>query len=150
MAVLTPRPQNRVARPSTEQSRATQRPASHRTVWTVGGIAPSNHGVDDGRGHLVRSGTNARIFTASFCSAVARPKEDSAKHQSRIATALGIDRARRILDFDCEPPNPRPTGLRPAVPVDIVSCLPWSHQDLACFQACCNVSHIIQNGLASI
>ena len=70
-------------------------------VWNIGGLAPSHTGgVDDGHGGLIRSGTNAPIFPTSFHADRPRDEEDQAKHEARIALALKIDRAQRVLDFD--------------------------------------------------
>ena len=76
------------------------RQVSHGTVWAVGGVAPSAAGgpaVDNGRGQLVRSGTNARLFRTTFPTAKPRAEEELEKHGARIATALGLDRAQRVL-----------------------------------------------------
>ncbi|KAK3684313.1 WD40 repeat-like protein [Podospora appendiculata] len=76
------------------------RQVSRGTVWAVGGIAPSGTAVDNGRGQLVRSGTNARLFRTSFPSAKPKAEEEMEKHEARIATALGLDRAHRVLDVN--------------------------------------------------
>lgn len=64
------------------------------TAWTVGlgGTA-----VNNGRGQLVRSGTNARLFRTTFPTAKPRSEEEEEKHKARIAAALGLDRAERTL-----------------------------------------------------
>ncbi|PNY25487.1 Meiosis-specific APC/C activator protein AMA1 [Tolypocladium capitatum] len=83
-----------------------ERQASHSTVWTVGGLAVSGTAVDDGHGHLLRRGTNARLFTMS--SLVARPsaQDDLESYHGRVASALEIDRVRKILDFNLHLPIP--------------------------------------------
>jgi hypothetical protein len=58
-----------------------------------GGIA-----VNNGRGELVRSGTNARLFRATFPTAKPKNNEQLEKYQARLAAALGFDRAQRVLD----------------------------------------------------
>lgn len=62
----------------------------------------SRHGitVDDGHGRLLRSGTHARVFNASFVSASSNTVENSEKYHGRIASALDIDRVRRIFEFN--------------------------------------------------
>lgn len=69
------------------------------TVWTVGGLAPMNAGVPDGRGGLLISGTNTPLYTTPF--SIARPKahEEMEKHEGRLAEALELDRATRVLEF---------------------------------------------------
>jgi meiosis-specific APC/C activator protein AMA1 len=83
------------------------RQASHGAVWTVGGTAPSTLTVDDGRGHLLQSGTNARVFTASFLEKKVNKQEDADKYHDRIALALKVDRARRMLNFSPQLRVPR-------------------------------------------
>lgn len=76
--------------------------ASNGTVWTVGGIAPSG-AVDDGRGHFMQSGTNARIFPARFATNRAPSSDEMEQHEGRLASALDIDRVVRVLDFGDAP-----------------------------------------------
>ncbi|RWA07104.1 hypothetical protein EKO27_g7996 [Xylaria grammica] len=76
------------------------RQVSHGAVWSVGGIAPNGVAVDGGRGRLVSSGTNARLYTTSFSNLKPKSEEDQEKHEGRLALALKIDRAQRVLDFD--------------------------------------------------
>lgn len=79
---------------------AAARSPSYGAVWTVGGTAPPYHAaVDDGRGHYLRSGTNARLVTANFSTARTRAKEDFERHQGMLADALRIDQISRVLDF---------------------------------------------------
>ncbi|KAF4507040.1 hypothetical protein G6O67_005716 [Ophiocordyceps sinensis] len=83
--------------------------ASHRLRVSGGdttfGISTlGDTAVDDGRGHLLRRGTNARLFAL-----VAGPnaQEDLESYQGRVAYALDIDRIRKILDFSPRLPAPR-------------------------------------------
>ncbi|TLS23700.1 uncharacterized protein PpBr36_06117 [Pyricularia pennisetigena] len=91
------------------------RQVSQGSVWTVSGIAPDSPtgaaslAIDDGRGHLAQSGTTARLFTTTFSTIRPKPEEELEKHEGRLAAALEIDRALRVLDF--EPLN-RPTASR--------------------------------------
>lgn len=64
--------------------------------------------VDDGHGRVLRSGTHAQVFNASFASANATRGEASDKYQGCIASALEIDRVRRVLDF-----SPKQTLIAP-------------------------------------
>ncbi|KAK4251604.1 hypothetical protein C7999DRAFT_10583 [Corynascus novoguineensis] len=67
------------------------------TAWTVGlgGTA-----VNNGQGQLVRSGTNARLFRTTFPTAKPKSEEETEKYKTRLAAALGLDRAQRILDVN--------------------------------------------------
>ncbi|KAJ2969018.1 hypothetical protein NUW58_g10090 [Xylaria curta] len=76
------------------------RQVSHGAVWSVGGTAPSGGAVDGGRGRLVSSGTNARLYTTSFSNLKPKSEEDQEKHEGRLASALDIDRIQRVLDFE--------------------------------------------------
>ncbi|KAI1419430.1 WD40-repeat-containing domain protein [Xylaria sp. FL1777] len=76
------------------------RQVSHGAVWSVGGTAPNGVAVDGGRGRLVSSGTNARLYTTSFSNLRPKSEEDQEKHEGRLALALNIDRVQRVLDFD--------------------------------------------------
>ncbi|KAK0704909.1 WD40-repeat-containing domain protein [Lasiosphaeris hirsuta] len=80
------------------------RQVSNGTVWTVGGVVPGGTAINNGRGQLVRSGTNARLFRTSFPAARPKAEEELEKHEARIATALGLDRAKRVLEMNATPP----------------------------------------------
>ncbi|KAK3493213.1 WD40-repeat-containing domain protein [Neurospora crassa] len=74
------------------------------SIWAVGGLVPpAETAVNNGRGHLMRSGTNARFFRTSFPTIKPRAEEELEKHEARLATALGIDRAARVLDVHIIP-----------------------------------------------
>ena len=88
------------------------RQVSRGTVWTVGGLAPRGNSIDDGRGHFVRSGTHAQVFTMPLCKRTSRSQDELGRYHDRVASALSIDRARRILDFDRRATSPRSTRNR--------------------------------------
>jgi hypothetical protein len=91
------------------------RQVSRGTVWTVGGLAPRGSSIDDGRGHFVRSGTHAQVFTMPLCKRRSCSQDELGRYHDRIASALSIDRARRILDFDRRATSPRsPRSRRPS------------------------------------
>jgi hypothetical protein len=69
------------------------------TVWTVGGLAPMNAGIPDGRGGLLGTGTNAPLYTTSFSTARPKAQEEIEKHEGRLAEALELDRVTRVLEF---------------------------------------------------
>jgi meiosis-specific APC/C activator protein AMA1 len=69
------------------------------TIWRVGGLAPPNLGVSNGRGGLLGSGTNAPLYTTSFSAARAKAQEDLENHENRLAHALELDRVSRVLEF---------------------------------------------------
>lgn len=56
--------------------------------------------VDNGRGHFVRSGTHAQVFTTPYSGTETDIRNDLEKYQGCIALALSIDPVRRVLDFD--------------------------------------------------
>lgn len=70
------------------------------SVWSVGGVAPNHGAVDDGRGGLVQSGTNAPMFNTLFPPSKPKAQEDVEKHEARLASAFDIDWSSRILGFD--------------------------------------------------
>jgi meiosis-specific APC/C activator protein AMA1 len=65
----------------------------------VGGLAPISTGVPSGRGGLLVSGTNAPLYTTSFSAALPNAKEETEKHEGRLAQALNLDRVTRVLEF---------------------------------------------------
>ncbi|KAK4153871.1 WD40 repeat-like protein [Chaetomidium leptoderma] len=74
-----------------------ERQVDASNAWTVGlgGTA-----VNNGRGQLVRSGTNARLFRTTFPTAKPTSDEELEKHKARLAAALGLDRAQRVLEVN--------------------------------------------------
>ena len=74
-----------------------ERQPSNGTVWTVGGVAPSGTAVNNGRGQLMRTGTNAPVFRTSFPATKPKVDNESAKHEDRLASALGLDRIGRLI-----------------------------------------------------
>lgn len=60
--------------------------------------------VDDGAGHLIQSGTTARIFTTAYPPTRTNEEDLAAQHSARVAAALEIDRAVRTYDFGEQPP----------------------------------------------
>ncbi|KAM0339228.1 hypothetical protein ACHAPU_011030 [Fusarium lateritium] len=81
------------------QNRGVDRQVSMGAMWSVGGLAPSTIAVDDGQGHLVRRGTNARVFPTSFQESLVSTSVEKEKHEGRIASALKIDQVRKVLEF---------------------------------------------------
>ncbi|KAK0741786.1 WD40-repeat-containing domain protein [Apiosordaria backusii] len=73
------------------------RQISHGAVWSVGGMAPGSAAVNNGRGQLVTSSTNARHFRSNFPMLQPKPNEQREKYGARIAVALGLDRAEKVL-----------------------------------------------------
>ncbi|KAK4139413.1 uncharacterized protein C8A04DRAFT_40736 [Dichotomopilus funicola] len=64
--------------------------------WTSG---RGGTAVNNGRGQLVRSGTNAPLFRTTFPTTRAGSEEEAEKHRARLAAALGLDQAQRVLDI---------------------------------------------------
>ncbi|KAI1815074.1 WD40 repeat-like protein [Poronia punctata] len=102
------------------------RQVSHGAVWSVGGTAPTGVAVDAGRGRLVSSGTNARLYTTSFSNVKPKSEEDQEKHEGRLALALKIDRARRVLDYDGFSTFPRCKGKVKTRPPLVSSKTTWT------------------------
>lgn len=90
------------------------RAASAGAVWNVGGAAPQPTGplsaVDNGRGGVFGSGTNAPIFFSNFF----RPETADQSHErfeGRLASALDIDQANRMFDYSYPPVSRRKPSL---------------------------------------
>ncbi|KAF5027213.1 hypothetical protein F66182_701 [Fusarium sp. NRRL 66182] len=81
------------------QNRGAERQVSMGAMWSVGGLAPSAIAVDDGQGHLLQRGTNARVFSTPFQESLISTSVEKEKHEGRIASALNIDQVRKILEF---------------------------------------------------
>ncbi|KAL8719166.1 MAG: hypothetical protein Q9181_008093 [Wetmoreana brouardii] len=78
------------------------RQASVGALWNIGGgisqLTGPIEGISDGRGGLIGSGTNAPLYTAKFSEKDA-PEDDEGAYENRLAVALNIDMARKVLDF---------------------------------------------------
>jgi hypothetical protein len=78
-------------------------------VWGIGGgtaaIGESVAGVPNGRGGLLASGTNAPLYSSNFLT-----RRDSTAeldtHERRIAMALELDTASRVLRYSTPPLTP--------------------------------------------
>jgi len=82
------------------------RQASFGAVWNVGGttaamIGPVT-GIPDGRGGFLSSGTNAPMYTSQFLEGDS-PDQDLERHERRLAAALDIDQANKILGAPISP-----------------------------------------------
>ena len=75
---------------------------SDGTVWHIGGSAAAIEGplagISNGRGGLLSSGSNARMYVSRFLEEIS-PDQELEKHEGRLALALDVDMAGRILDF---------------------------------------------------
>jgi hypothetical protein len=128
--VLGDVPSNRTTRAGVVPSRQ----ASNGTVWTVGGLAPSITGVDDGFGHFLRPGTNARVHMTPLCKTSVKEQDEREKYHGRVATALGIDRARRILDFNPISASSQGGGIAHLLASSATLCSPWSEAEWTRFR----------------
>ena len=63
--------------------------------------------MDTGRGLLLESGTNAPLYRAPFASGRPRSSEENERHEARLAHALDINRAQRVLALDSFSTFPR-------------------------------------------
>ncbi|KAI5300166.1 hypothetical protein KEM56_002677, partial [Ascosphaera pollenicola] len=80
-------------------------PAGPPAVWRMqGSSSPRNFspvGIEDGIGGLVSSGTGAPMFVADFlCRSTSASNRK--RHEARVAAALDIDQARRVLGIGRE------------------------------------------------
>ncbi|KAI5456278.1 WD40-repeat-containing domain protein [Mariannaea sp. PMI_226] len=62
--------------------------------------------IDEAQPRAVRRQANARVFSSSFTSVKSNTQDDLEKHGDRIATALDIDRVRKIFEFGRSSPVP--------------------------------------------
>ena len=99
--------------------RETPRQISLGAVWTVGGASAAQGlpraAISDGRGRLLGSGTNAPFHFANFLEEGTQEQE-LRRNENRLALALDIDQARRIIgpSSHLSPPNPEsPTNGAP-------------------------------------
>ena len=92
------------------------RQISTGAVWNVGGTsttAPSTpiSGIDSGRGGMIGSGTNAPMYTSRFLEKES-PDQDRGRLEDRLAAALEIDQARRVLSHSQSPSRSRSSNTR--------------------------------------
>lgn len=100
------------------------RQVSAGAIWGVGGASVATKSplaVPDGAGGLLSSGTTAPMHTAQFFPRHVSP-QDPEKHNSRLALALDIDPASRLLNI-CQPsplldstPSPASSGFEKCFP----------------------------------
>ena len=82
-----------------------QRQISSGTIWHVGGpgaATDSRIGVSNGRGGLLRSGTNAPLYGNLFTSRADATSVLDA-HERRIALAVSLDQSRRVVESSRNP-----------------------------------------------
>lgn len=79
-------------------NRREERHASHGTVWIVGGLTPRWTAIENGRNQPPRREPTTRVFTVSpFVGKATEYGMDM--YGVRVASALEIDRNRKVLDF---------------------------------------------------
>lgn len=81
------------------------RQVSAGAVWNVGGpsaVSDTVIGVSTGRGGMLGSGTNAPLYRSSFLNR-ADPEAELEAYERRIALALDVDQADRILQHSPVP-----------------------------------------------
>ncbi|KAL8973786.1 MAG: hypothetical protein Q9197_001976 [Variospora fuerteventurae] len=117
-----------IPHPSVPSSRLRQ--ASLGAVWNIGGGVshPSGpvHGVSDGRGGLIGSGTNAPLYTAKFLEKYGS-EEDKETFEDRLAAALDIDTTRRTLNFTRPQPMERRAIVTKRKRVDFIPRTQWKY-----------------------
>ena len=96
------------AGPVRPQNGQTPRQISAGAVWNVGGPSVAAGGppagISDGHGGLLGSHTNAPMYLAKFIEAET-PHQELERHESRLALALDIDQASRVLSISTTSPN---------------------------------------------
>lgn len=113
-----------------DDSPDTPRQISIGGVWNVGGsnIARGGprQGIPDGHGRLLASGTNGLLHTAHFLDRNS-PNHHVQQHEDRLALALDIDQASRVLTSHARPP------LIKSASSDSVPCRPilWRNNSWA-------------------
>ena len=93
------------------------RVASQGAVWNVGGSSAAVDGVlstSDGHGGRLASGTNAPLYKSAFLNQ-SEPSDGEEMHERRLAAALEVDQANRILIA------PTDTGSSPTSPISAPS-----------------------------
>jgi hypothetical protein len=92
------------------------RQVSHGAVWNVGGPAIARGmprpGIQDGHGRVLASGTNGPLHTAHFLDKKGST-QDLRQHEDRLALALEIDRASRVLALTSQPQLTQSPSLEP-------------------------------------
>ncbi|KAE8147421.1 WD40-repeat-containing domain protein [Aspergillus avenaceus] len=105
----------------------TFRQVSDGAVWRVGGtpaIGRRSRLITGGSGNFLASGTAAPMYHASFLPLVA-PTDEQRKYESRIALALDIDPAARLIDSR-NASSPSKSALSPTSPhYERLSPLEW-------------------------
>lgn len=97
----------------TNEPSTTPRQISVGAVWSVGGPTVAQGGprpgVHNGHGGLLASGTNGPMHTAHFLDRN-NSSQDIQQHENRLALALDIDQASRVLGSVPRPPLIKPTS----------------------------------------
>ena len=96
---------------STNVVQIESRHASTGSVWNIGGESATPpqgpvRSIPDGRGGWVGSGTNAPFYTADFSGRKASAENDGF-YEGRLAVALDIDHAARLLNISQSPERGR-------------------------------------------
>ncbi|KAL7820539.1 WD40 repeat-like protein [Trichoderma aethiopicum] len=108
-----PRSQVRNVVPSNSPPAARQ--PSQGNVWMVGGVAPGTPEMDRNQRRPPRGVTPARLFTMSVNTMKPTRRDDLQSYHGRVASALRIDRIRRVLEF---------TGVRSTTPDSPIRAMP--------------------------
>ena len=97
-------PQYNIRRNASSGRHPQSRTMSAGGVWGIGrSVAHTGPvvGVHAGRGVVLGSGTNARMFSSDFFSRET-VKETHERFEGRLAMALEIDRSGKVFDFSCK------------------------------------------------
>ncbi|KAL7805483.1 WD40 repeat-like protein [Trichoderma gracile] len=98
---LAGHPRSQVRSPVPSNSPSGARQPSQGNVWMVGGVAPATPEMDRNQRRSPRGVTPARLFTMSVGTMKPSRRDDLQSYHGRVASALRIDRIRRVLEFTC-------------------------------------------------
>ncbi|KAL6879616.1 WD40 repeat-like protein [Trichoderma longibrachiatum] len=112
---LVGHPRSQVRNVVSSNSPSAARQPSQGNVWMVGGVAPGTPEMDRNQRRPPRGVTPARLFTMSVNTMKPTRRDDLQSYHGRVASALRIDRIRRVLEF---------TGVRSTTPDSPIRAMP--------------------------
>ncbi|KAL9132090.1 MAG: hypothetical protein Q9217_000126 [Psora testacea] len=102
---------------SIDASGTQNRQVSAGAIWNVGGTAQANMAgpvrrISNGRGGFISSGSNAPMYESHFLDDLSTD-QDVEHMERRLAAALEIDQAIKVLNISCPPQKPRVASTDP-------------------------------------
>lgn len=80
--------------------RARDRQVSHGAVWTVGGLATGQALLNQRHGQINQTNSHAAVDSPSSLNSASNLASDIDRYHGRVASALDMDRARKVLEFE--------------------------------------------------